>query len=86
MKLSSLACKTRFYRPKHKVKGGPHGIEFWRSGNAKKKYSNRYNSNSGSKNGLICLVTLFTQEDLPVALKGSYREAREKLSAGNEAA
>ena len=28
LKLSSLASKTEFYRPKHKPKGEPHGTEF----------------------------------------------------------
>ena len=34
----------------------------------KKKFPNRYNSNSREKNGVICLITLFTQDDLSVAL------------------
>ena len=69
LKLSSLACKTGFYKPKHKRKGGLHGIEFWRSWTAEKKCCNRDNSNSGWKNGVICLATLFTKEDLSVALE-----------------
>ena len=26
--MSSLACKSVFYRPEHNANGGPHGIEF----------------------------------------------------------
>ena len=28
LKMSSLACKCVFYRPKHNAKGEPHGNEF----------------------------------------------------------
>ena len=42
LKVSSLACKRVFYRPKHNAKGGPHGIEFWRSWIAEIKITNRY--------------------------------------------
>ena len=39
-KLLPLAYKCAFYRPEHNVKGGPHGIVFWRSSNAEMKYTN----------------------------------------------
>ena len=42
LKVSSMACKYIFYRPEHNAKGGPHGTEFWRSWNAKMKYTNEY--------------------------------------------
>ena len=38
--MSSLACKCVFYRP------GPNGIEFWRSWNAKLKYTKEQNLKS----------------------------------------
>ena len=41
LKGSYLACKCVFYRPEHNAKGRPHGTEFWRSWNAKLKYTNR---------------------------------------------
>ena len=33
------------------------------------KCTNRYSSNSRLKNGVICLVIMFTQEDFSIALK-----------------
>ena len=41
LKGSYLACKCVFYRPEHNAKGRPRGTEFWRSWNAKLKYTNR---------------------------------------------
>ena len=38
--MSYLAFECVVYRPKHNAKGGPYGIEFWRSWNAKMKYTN----------------------------------------------
>ena len=39
LKVSSLACKYVFYRPKHNVKDRPHETVFWRSSNRKMKYT-----------------------------------------------
>ena len=39
LKVSSLACKSVFYRPKHNVKDRPHETVFWRSSNRKMKYT-----------------------------------------------
>ena len=38
--MSFLACKCVIYRPEHKAKEEPRGIEFWSSWNAKEKYTN----------------------------------------------
>ena len=38
--VSSLACKCVFYKPEHNAKWWSHEIEFWRSWNAKMKYTN----------------------------------------------
>ena len=46
-----------FYIPEHN--GGPHGIEFWRSWNAKMKYINGYSSKSRWKKRVICLAIMF---------------------------
>ena len=54
LKVSPLACKYEFYRPKHNAKGGgPHGIEFLSSWNAKMKYTYGYCSKKRWKNGVI---------------------------------
>ena len=46
LQVSSLACKSVFYRPKCNAKGGPKRTEFCRSGNAEMKYINRQSSKS----------------------------------------
>ena len=46
LKVSSSTSKCVFYRPEHDVKGGPHGIKFWRSSNAEMKYTNWQSSKS----------------------------------------
>ena len=38
---------------------GPQGTEFWRSWNAKLKYTNEESSKSRWQNGVICLVNMF---------------------------
>ena len=55
-----LACKL-LYRPEHNAKGTPHGTDFKRSWNV-----NKWNISMGrayrvdEKNGVICLVIMFT--------------------------
>ena len=40
LKVSFSACKYVIYRPEHKAKDEPCGIEFWSSLNAKQRYTN----------------------------------------------
>ena len=51
--MSSLACKYVFYTPEHNVKWEPHGTEFWRSWNAKMKYTNRSTQRVDEKNVIM---------------------------------
>ena len=58
LKMSSLTCKCVFYRPELNAKAGPHRIEFSKPWNETyqwielKEYT--------KKNGVICLVVMFT--------------------------
>ena len=47
----------------------PHGTEFWRSWMQKWNVPTDIVQIVGEKNGVICLVTMYTQEDLSVARK-----------------
>ena len=59
-KITSLACKCAFCRPKH-VKRRPNGMEFWRScWNPQMKHTNGESSKSRWKNGVFCLVIMVT--------------------------
>ena len=59
LKVSSLVFKCVFYRAEHNAKVGRHGAKFWRLWNPKMKYNGQC-SMSRQKNGIICLVIMFT--------------------------
>ena len=53
--------------PEHNAKIGPHGIEFWRSWNARIKYTNHGRAQRlDEKNGVIYLVIMFTSTDMVI--------------------
>ena len=64
LKLSSLACRCVNFTDQNIIQRGEglHGTEFWRSWNAEMKYTNEYSSKSRWKNGVICLIIMFTPQ------------------------
>ena len=62
LKVPSLARKCVNSTDQNIIKSGEglHGTEFWRAWNAEMKYTNGYSSKSRWKNGVICLVIMFT--------------------------
>ena len=67
--MSSLGCKTRFYKPKHKPKGGLMELSFEGLEIPKWNVPTDIVQIVDEQSGVICLVTMFTQEDLSVAFK-----------------
>ena len=67
--MSSLACKTGFYRSKHKAKGYLMKLNFEGLEMEKWNVPTDIVQIVDEKNGAICLASMFTQEDLSVALK-----------------
>ena len=67
LKVSPLACKCVFYRPDHNTNGGPHENELW-SWNAKMKYPMNKAQKVDEKNGVICLVIMFTSRAMVIKL------------------
>ena len=58
-----------FYRPKYKAKGGPHGTEIKGLEMQEWNVSTDIVQIVDENNGTICLVFMFTQEYLSVALR-----------------
>ena len=56
--MAALTCKCVFYKPEQNAKGRPLEIEFRRSWNAKRKYTNRQWERVNEKKGVICLVIM----------------------------
>ena len=67
--MSSLGCKTGFYKPKHKPKGGLMELSFEGLEMPKWNVPTDIVQIVYEQSGVICLVTMFTQEDLSVAFK-----------------
>ena len=59
--MSSLACKCVFYIPEYNAKGGTQETKFWKSLNAKMKYTDEElkKKKTDEKNGIISLVIMF---------------------------
>ena len=54
--MSSLACQFILYRPEYSAKGGPLGIEFWKSWKQKWNMPMHRAVRVDLKNKVICLV------------------------------
>ena len=68
--MSSLACKCVNFRDQNIIQRGEglHWTENWKSWNAEMKYTNGYSSKSRWKNGINCLVIMFTPQVMVIKM------------------